>query len=105
MAEKLLLEIEATLRKLCAERSVPLEELRFFGSRTGVDARDDSDVDVVLISAAFAQKDIFTRTQMMKGVHRALVQRFDVPFDLVFCSPDEWQHSSSPLLQGIRRVA
>jgi hypothetical protein len=65
---------------------LPVELARFFGSRSQSTAPDDSDVDEMLVSPAFEGKDIFQRVKMMKGMHRALVRRFNVPFDLVFCS-------------------
>lgn len=105
MAEKLLVDIEQTVRELCAERVIPVETVRFFGSRAQGTAQEESDVDIVLVSPAFEGKDIFQRAGMTKGIHRALVKKFKVPFDIVFCSVSDWQHSSSPLLQEIRRVA
>lgn len=105
MAAKLLLDIEQSLRELCSERGIPVESVRFFGSRTFGAESDDSDVDLVLVSPAFEGKDIFQRAGMTKGIHRALVKRFKVPFDIVFCSVSDWLHGSSPLLQEIRRVA
>ncbi|KAF0216187.1 MAG: hypothetical protein FD174_3810 [Geobacteraceae bacterium] len=105
MAEKLLVDIERSVRELCAERGIPVESVRFFGSRVLGMAQEESDVDIVLVSPAFEGKDIFQRTGMAKGIHRALVKRFKVPFDIVFCSVSDWLHGSSPLLQEIRRVA
>lgn len=105
MVSKLLLDIEQSLRELCSERGIPVESVRFFGSRTFGAMSEDSDVDLVLISPAFEGKDIFQRAGMTRGIHRALVKRFKVPFDIVFCSVSDWLHGSSPLLQEIRRVA
>jgi predicted nucleotidyltransferase len=105
VAEKLFVDIERTVRELCAERNILLESVRFFGSRTQGTAEAESDVDVMLVSASFEGKDIFQRAGMTKGMHRTLVRRFKVPFDIVFCSVSEWLHGSSPLLQEIRRVA
>ena len=105
MAAQLLVDIEQILRELCAERAIPVESVHFFGSRASGTAQEESDVDIVLVSPAFEGQDIFQRTGMAKGIHRALVKRFKVPFDIVFCSVNEWMHGSSPLLQGIRRVA
>jgi predicted nucleotidyltransferase len=105
MAAKLLLDIEQSLRELCSDRGIPVESVRFFGSRALGAETDDSDVDLVLVSPAFEGKDIFQRAGMTKGVHRALVKRFKVPFDIVYCSVSEWMHACSPLLQELRRVA
>jgi len=105
MAEKLLVDIEQTLRELCAERAVPLESVRFFGSHATGTTQVGSDVDVLLISPAFEGKDIFQRAGMARGIHRSLVKRFNLPFDIVFCSVTEWRQAGSPLLQEIRLSA
>lgn len=105
MATQLLVDIEQVLHEMCAERSIPVESVRFFGSHALGTAQNESDVDIVLVSPGFEGKDIFQRAGMTKGIHRDLVKRFKVPFDIVFCSVSEWMHGNSPLLQGIRRVA
>jgi len=105
VASQLLVDIEQTLYGLCAERAIPVESVKFFGSYALGTAQSESDVDIVLVSSGFEGKDIFQRAGMTKGIHRVLVQRFKLPFDIVFCSVSEWLHGSSPLLQGIRRAA
>jgi predicted nucleotidyltransferase len=44
MAAKLLIDIEQSLRELCSERGIPVESVRFFGSRARGAESDDSDV-------------------------------------------------------------
>lgn len=105
MASQLLIDVEQTLCELCAERDIPVDSLKFFGSHTLGTAQEESDVDILLISSSFEGKDIFQRAGMTKGIHRVLVKRFKLPFDIVFCSVSEWLHGSSPLLQEIRRAA
>lgn len=105
MASQLLVDIEQTLHELCAERAIPVESVKFFGSHTMGTTQNESDVDILLVSSGFEGKDIFQRAGMTKGIHRVLVKKFKVPFDIIFCSVSEWMHGSSPLLQGIRRAA
>lgn len=105
MDAQLLVDIEQTLRELCAERAISVESVKFFGSCASGMAQEGSDVDILLVSQEFDGKDIFQRAGITKGIHRALVKRFKVPFDIVFCSASEWMQGSSPLLHEIRRVA
>ncbi len=105
MATQLLVDIERVLHELCVERDVPVESVRFFGSYAVGTVQNESDVDILLISPAFEGKNIFQRAAMTKGIHRLLVKRFKLPFDIVFCSVSEWMHGNSPLLQEIRRAA
>ena len=105
MATQLLVNIEQVVHELCEERAIPIESVRFFGSCALGTEQDESDVDILLVSPTFERKDIFQRSGMTKGIRRVLVKRFRVPFDIVFCSVSELMHGSSPLLQGLRRVA
>lgn len=105
MASQRLVDIEKTLHELCAERAIPVESVKFFGSHTLGTAHNESDVDILPVSSGFEGKDVFQRAGMTKGIHRILVKRFKVPFDIIFCSVSEWVQGSSPLLEGIRRAA
>lgn len=104
MDKKLFTEINKSVRELCAERDITIEKVQFFGSRIKGISSDDSDVDMALVSNAFAGKDIFQRVEIAKGLHRALVKRFCLPFDIVYYSIDEWLDGNSPLLREIQRV-
>jgi predicted nucleotidyltransferase len=105
MAERLLAEIMGVIREQCAIRNIPIETTRFFGSRIRAEAKEDADVDMLIVSPAFEGKDIFERAEMTKGLHRLLVKRFNLPFDIVFYSVDEWLNGNSLFLQEIRQVA
>jgi len=85
MDERLLREIKKSVRELCAERDLPVDMVQFFGSSAGGERSINSDVDLALVSPSFEGKDIFQRAELTKGVHRALVKRFHMPFDIVFC--------------------
>jgi predicted nucleotidyltransferase len=102
MDNKLFAEINKSVQELCAERDIPIEKVQFFGSRIKGTTSDDSDVDMALVSHAFEGKDIFQRAEMTKGLHRALVKRFCLPFDIVFYSIDEWLNGNSPLLREMK---
>ncbi len=103
MATQLLVDIEHVLHELCEERAILIESVRFFGSHALGTAHEESDVDILLVSPAFEGKDIFQRAGMTKGIHRILVKRFKLPFDIGFCSVSEWMHGSSPRSTGTKR--
>jgi len=105
MDKKLFAEINKSVLELCAERRIPVEKVQLFGSRIKGAASDESDVDLALISKAFEGKDIFQRTEMAKGLHRALVKRFSLPFDLVYYSIDEWLQAKTPLITLIKETS
>lgn len=105
MAQKLFIEVEDVLRRFCAERNIPVGMVRFFGSRvTESKVNEDSDLDLMLVSKAFEGKDIFERTSMVSGLHRGLVKRFKIPFDILYCSDTEWLSGNSLLLYELRQA-
>jgi len=104
MVQKLFIDVEDSLRRFCAERSIPISAIRFFGSRTKESiGNEESDLDLLLVSEVFNEKDIFERADMVCGLHRSLVKRFRIPFDIMYCSDKEWQSGNSLLLNELRR--
>lgn len=103
MAQKLLIEVEESLRDFCTERSIPISAICFFGSRSkGTPTDEDSDLDLLLVSELFENKDIFERASMVSGLHRRLVKQFRIPFDIVYCSTSEWHGGNSLMLHELQ---
>lgn len=66
-------------------------EVILFGSHNGGTPREDSDVDLLIISNAFEGKDIFERSAMTRTAKLAAVRKFVVPLDIINLTPEEFE--------------
>jgi predicted nucleotidyltransferase len=86
------------IKKFLRGKGVDVSVVALFGSRVNGRARTDSDLDVAIVSKSFEKKDIFVRVGMVGGLHWALVDKFSIPFDIVYCSPSDWRANASPIV-------
>ena len=97
MAEVTIAVVLDFLRSALQSNGVRVEKLVLFGSQAKGNAREDSDLDVALVSPDFEGKDIFERVDMTARANRETIRRFVVPLDLVLLAPDEYESRSSPV--------
>ncbi|MFW0860170.1 MAG: nucleotidyltransferase domain-containing protein [Dehalococcoidia bacterium] len=96
MAEKRSVkELTDILRELVERKGIDLERIVVFGSRAKGIYREDSDIDIIVVSKAFENKDIFERVGMTSGIHRELVRKIMMPVDIVYLSVSEWESGDS----------
>jgi predicted nucleotidyltransferase len=84
-------EIAKFLKQHLAESGLAEARIVLFGSRARGDAREDSDVDVAIISPAFRGKDLFERAHLTTDVEISALRKFDLPFDIVTLTPEEYE--------------
>jgi len=60
-----------------------------FGSQAKGKATRESDIDVVIISEDFRNKDIFERAAMTKDAEIRTLKKFMIPLDIVTLTPEE----------------
>lgn len=77
-------------------REAGLRDLRvvLFGSRALGAVTDESDVDVAIVSSSFQGVDLFERARMIRDVHVQAIKRFDLPFDILMFTPEEFDSDS-----------
>ena len=90
MAEVGIDEIANFLKQRLAESGLAEARVIVFGSRARGDAREDSDVDVAIISPAFRGKSVFERADLTMHVEISAIEKFDLPFDIVTLTPEEY---------------
>ena len=79
------------------ESGLDVEKLILFGSQAKGTAREDSDIDVAVVSPDFRDKDIFDRVDMTAKAGSDTIMKFIVPLDLVMLTPEEYESRSSPI--------
>lgn len=95
MVKKEIITAKEVLLELLKDRSINVKKIVVFGSYIRNKHREDSDMDIIVVSTNFRNKDIFEKVKMTRGIHRELVRRVKKPFDIMYYSDKEWGNSLS----------
>lgn len=71
--------------------NIRVEQLILFGSHASGTAREDSDIDVVVISSSFADKSYWERIDILS---ESIYKTF-APIEASAFTPEEWQAGTS----------
>lgn len=95
-SDGLIQELRAFRRK--ASKRYPIQQMVLFGSRARGEAREDSDVDLIVVSDAFRRKNAVDRAYLMR-----LEWDLEYAVDFLCYTPEEFRvYSKAP---GIVRQA
>ncbi|MFH1259539.1 MAG: nucleotidyltransferase domain-containing protein [Elusimicrobiota bacterium] len=98
MAKREIIKTKDLLLKLFRTRKIHLDKIVIFGSSVKKTFRSDSDIDIILVSRDFRNKDIFARVSLVNGIHSDIVERINRPIDLMFYSDQEWEKGNSIIM-------
>ena len=99
MAQKEIIEAVRFLKKNLQDKGIHIIQMILVGSQARGTAREDSDIDVVIVSVDFRGKDIFERTQSTKDAEILAIRKYMIPFDILTLTPEEIE-SGNPILEG-----
>ncbi len=91
MDKKAVLEIISAFRKALESRGIRADKLILFGSYATGQCREDSDIDVVVISRDFKNKSYWERIDILSG---AIYDIFE-PIEAIAFTPEEWKGRDS----------
>jgi len=87
MEKNAALEVLSRFRKAVESHHIRVDKLILFGSYATGANREASDIDVVVISKDFANKDYWERTEILSD---AIYDVFE-PIEAVAVTPEEWE--------------
>ena len=93
MDKKAVLEIISAFRNAVESRGIKAEKIILFGSYATGQYRQDSDIDIVVISRDFKNKSYWERIDILSG---AIYDVFE-PIEATAFTPQEWQSRESIL--------
>lgn len=85
-------------KKVLESANVQVEEMILYGSHAMGTAREDSDIDLIVISPSFADKSYWERIDILS---EAIYQLF-VPIEASAFTPEEWEAGQSLLVDYAR---
>jgi predicted nucleotidyltransferase len=95
MAKGIVLEAITFLKQQLEINGLHISKLILFGSQATGHATEDSDVDIVVLSADFENKDIFERARLTMDAEILTIKKFMIPFDIITMTPEEFESGSS----------
>ena len=95
MGKKDVLDILKRFRAALESRQVRVDKVVLFGSWAKGTAREDSDIDVVVVSPDFSGKDLWSRARMLGP---AAYEVF-APIQALALSPLEWDGKTSTVCE------
>ncbi len=69
---------------------IKVDSIALFGFALSGDMHDESDLDLIVISEAFRDKDIFERSKLTMYPELMTFKKFKVPMDILNMSPEEY---------------
>ncbi len=91
MDKKAVLEIISAFRQALGSKGIKVDKLVLFGSYATGKYREDSDIDLVVISQDFENKSYWERIDILSDAIFALFE----PIEAIAFTPEEWQSRKS----------
>ena len=102
MVKREIIKIKKILKTLLQERGIDVEKIVVFGSYAKSKEKEDSDIDIMIVSKDFRNKDIFQRVELTRGIHRKLIDEILKPFDIMYYSDEEWVAGNSLIINAAK---
>ena len=101
MDKKDVLRIAREFKKSLAKQGVANAQIILFGSYAQGNHREDSDIDLVVISENFQGKDYWDRIDILSQAIAEIWQ----PIEAVAFTPQEWEQGDSIFVHYVRKGA
>ncbi|MCX7044518.1 MAG: nucleotidyltransferase domain-containing protein [Candidatus Sumerlaeota bacterium] len=98
MDKAAVLSVLARFRKALEKQGVNDARLILFGSQAKGTAREDSDIDLIIISVSFEGKTFWERIQLTS---KAICEVFE-PIEAIAMTPSEWESGESIIAEYAR---
>ena len=95
MAKRKIINAGLYLKDCLEQRGVRVSKIILFGSQAMGRADKFSDIDFIIVSDDFKGKDIFDRAEMIGDVEFKVVNKYDIPVDLMLKTPEEIEEGGS----------
>ena len=82
-------------RTLLVSSGIHVNEMVLFGSQVSGNVHEGSDIDMIIISDDFRDKDIFERFNMTMIAELETRKKFPLPLDILTMTPEEFHSSKS----------
>jgi predicted nucleotidyltransferase len=99
MAKRPIKEVITFLNKCLSDTGLNISKIIIFGSYAYGKPTEESDIDIVIVSKDFEEKDIFERAELTKEAEIKTIKKFVIPLDIITMTPEEFKNGRS-LISG-----
>jgi len=103
MVDAKVLEAVTFFGAVARKNGIHIHDLIVFGSFGRGTASPHSDIDIAIVSADFAGRDIFERALLTKDAEIQTVRKFRVALDVLTLTPEEYRDPASLIAGTIRK--
>lgn len=103
MAEVLFSKVKDTIITFFTEKNIDINKIVLFGSFSKGTPNDESDIDLIILSADFENKSIFQKAKTTDGLEWLLIKQTKKPFDILYQSVSEWENSSNMMIREAKQ--
>ena len=97
MVKKSTLKAVIFMKDRLQQTGLNIQKIIVFGSQAKGKYNDDSDIDIIVISNDFRNKNIFKRARLTKDAEIMTIKKFMIPLDIVTMTPEEFANDKSLL--------
>lgn len=90
MDKKAIGEIVEHLKKSYLNAGIQIDGIALFGSAFSDKMNEDSDLDLIVVSPAFRNLDLFERAKISMKAETKTMKKFNIPMDIINLSPEEY---------------
>ena len=91
MAKTTVNEIITFLKLSLSESGIQINQLALFGSQLKGTAYEESDIDLIIVSNDFENKDVFQRSKMTMEAELKTLRKFMIPLDILNMTLEEYR--------------
>ncbi|MCM8762158.1 MAG: nucleotidyltransferase domain-containing protein [Candidatus Omnitrophica bacterium] len=103
MSKREIVKLRKTLIKLLKGSGIDIYKIIVFGSYAKGKEKEDSDIDIIIVSKDFRNKNIFETVNLTKDLHWKLVERTTKPFDIMYYSDEGWEAGNSIIINTAKQ--
>jgi predicted nucleotidyltransferase len=97
MVKKSTLKAVTFMKDKLLQTGLNVQKIIVFGSQANDKYNEDSDIDIMVISSDFTNKNIFKRARLTKDAEIMTIRKFMIPLDIVTMTPEELANDKSLL--------
>lgn len=98
-------EIVNYLKEALLESRIKVDCIALFGSAVSGEITTSSDLDIIIISEDFRDKDIFERAKITMNPEVMTIRKFKVPLDILNMTIEEYNHLKEKMIYRTKIVA